>query len=191
MVKPDLSKLSITQLADLTGRTFRTVKDRLKDLEPAWQDGRAVMYDPQKALPLIYDLEKPKEGEGQKLDLTKERARLASAQADKTEIQVLALRKEMLPAEEVERVWTGMVMNFRAKILVLPSRLATRLAGMKKAIEIQELLKKTMYEALDELSDYNPDQFNIEVDEESAGKGGPAGGSEGEPVGGSGEVSQP
>lgn len=190
MHKTDFSGLSTNQLAELTGRTPRTIKERLRGVTPVGKDGRAVLYNPREALPLIYEIEK-KKGDGTVLILQDEKARLASAQADKTEMQVRQMMRELLPSEEVERVWTQMALNFRAKILVLPAMLAPQLAGLKKPVECQELMKSSINQALDELSEYDAQQFRLDLgDEGDEEDGGPAE-SEGERVGGSRALSKP
>lgn len=67
--KADLSRLSITQLHELTGRTKATVRKRLKDLKPIAKDGRTIWYAPREALSLLFGIGG--------LDLTAERARLS------------------------------------------------------------------------------------------------------------------
>jgi len=57
------------------------------------------------------------------LTLTGERARLARAQADAQELKNAALRKELVKADEVERRWSDILRNLRARILAVPSRL--------------------------------------------------------------------
>ncbi len=57
------------------------------------------------------------------LTLTGERARLARAQADAQELKNAALRGELVKADEVERRWSDILRNLRARILAVPSRL--------------------------------------------------------------------
>jgi phage terminase Nu1 subunit (DNA packaging protein) len=56
------------------------------------------------------------------LDLTAERARLAKAQADKTELEVAELRGELVSAQEVIEAWTQYIAAIRARLLALPSK---------------------------------------------------------------------
>src|SRR5688500_17296824 len=53
-------------------------------------------------------------GEAQILDLTQERARLAKEQADGQELKNRQLRRELLPAADVEREWSDILRKVRA-----------------------------------------------------------------------------
>lgn len=62
-------------------------------------------------------------------------------------------------AEDVERELTKMLLAFRAKILGIPSRLAPRITNINEANQLEEMIRQELYEALQELSDYDPDTF--------------------------------
>lgn len=61
--------------------------------------------------------------EKQAISLTAERARLAKAQADAVELKNATMRRELVPASEVERLWSGEWMQLRSSVLAVPSRL--------------------------------------------------------------------
>ena len=54
-----------------------------------------------------------------------ERARLTHHQANKTELEHRVLKGDLIPSNEVSRVWGDMVTKFRSKMLALPGRLST------------------------------------------------------------------
>jgi phage terminase Nu1 subunit (DNA packaging protein) len=81
-----------------------------------------------------------------------ERARLIRAQADKTELEVEALRGNLITIEAVEMDWLTMVMNCRAKLLSIPTKTAFQIQNLKQTHEIEKFLKRTIYEALTELA---------------------------------------
>jgi phage terminase Nu1 subunit (DNA packaging protein) len=58
---------------------------------------------------------------------TKQRGRLAAAQANLAEIKAAKLRGELVEAATVEAEWTGMLRTVRAGMLAVPSRCAARL----------------------------------------------------------------
>lgn len=62
-------------------------------------------------------------GEEQVLTLTGERARLAREQADAQALKNAKLRGELVEAAEVERTWSDVLRQLRARILAVPSRL--------------------------------------------------------------------
>ena len=72
-------------------------------------------------------------------DFGAERARLIKAKADIAEMEAGGRRGELLPAEAVEAAWTAMLARLRARLLVLPDRLAplcheeTTIAGVTRA----------------------------------------------------------
>ena len=59
--------------------------------------------------------------------VSKERARLAAAQADLAELKAERERGGILDADAVEREWSGVLRTVRAGMLAVPSRVAQRL----------------------------------------------------------------
>jgi phage terminase Nu1 subunit (DNA packaging protein) len=95
-------------------------------------------------------------GEGQVLDLTQERARLAKEQADGQELKNRALRGELVPASEVEREWSDVLRKVRAGILAVTSRVRAS-AGLtaEQAVEMDAELRLALKE-LGSDQDYPP-----------------------------------
>jgi len=85
-----------------------------------------------------------------------ERARLLKAQADKTELEVKAMNGELIAADEVESLWSGLVASFRSRLLALPVRCAHKVLSLKTYQEIESTLRAHVFEALSELSRYDP-----------------------------------
>lgn len=59
--------------------------------------------------------------------MTKERGRLAAAQADITETKAAKLRGSLVEAAEVEAEWSSVLRTVRAGMLAVPSRVSQRL----------------------------------------------------------------
>lgn len=59
--------------------------------------------------------------------VTKERGRLASAQADLAEIKAAKMRGALVDAAEVVAEWSGVLRTVRASMLAVPSRVLRRL----------------------------------------------------------------
>ena len=70
--------LSMADLENVTGITFKPIKKRLEGLEPVKIQGVKKIYDTKEALPLIYQIK-----DQSTLDLDQERAKLAKAQTQK------------------------------------------------------------------------------------------------------------
>ena len=114
------------------------------------------------------DLKENKSEEG-KIDYDEEHALLERRRREKIELELAAMRGTMHYSEDVERVMTDMLSNFKAKLLGLPSRAAPQLITFSEIGDIQECLHKEVLEVLNELCEYNPSDFYsedyVEVDE--------------------------
>ncbi len=66
-------------------------------------------------------------------DAAAERLRLLKEQADHAALKNAALRRELVPAAEVEREWAGVLRQVRAGILAVPSRIRQILPGLTAA----------------------------------------------------------
>lgn len=168
-VKADLSQLSLNQLCELTGKTYRTVKKALdgSQIQPARIESGTLYYDPPDALAVIYAppawAEDPAglEGDGDtsgqpRLDPIYQKARLDKLRADKVELEVLVMKGKLIPAEKVEETWTKMAGAFRAKILAVSPKVTPKIvAAGGSLIEIERILKQEHNEALAELAGYD------------------------------------
>lgn len=81
------------------------------------------------------------------------------AKREKAEIELAHIKKEMHKSDEVENVLNHMIMAFRSKILSLPSKVALQLTTIEDAKQIEVLLERDIYQALKELSEYDPSMF--------------------------------
>ncbi len=75
--------------------------------------------------------------------------------------------KELHNAEDIKRAISKMLIAFRQKLLIIPKRESRVLAEMNSRINIEELLEKTITEALEELSEYNFEAGEEDGDENS------------------------
>ncbi len=87
-------------------------------------------------------------------DLNAEKTRLTREQADKTALENARLRAELVPVVLVERSWGKMIGAFRARVLGLPSKLATLLANETEHSGFLRVLRNGVHECLTELSRY-------------------------------------
>jgi phage terminase Nu1 subunit (DNA packaging protein) len=87
------------------------------------------------------------------LDLSKERARLAKEQADKQEMLNAVMRGELLERGAVDDAVIAAFARVRAKMLSVPSKCAPLVVGVETATEVQETLRRSVHDALQELSD--------------------------------------
>ena len=75
--------------------------------------------------------------------------------------------KELHNAEDIKRAISKMLIAFRQKLLIIPKRESRVLAEMSSRVSIEELLEKTITEALEELSEYDFEAGEEDGDENS------------------------
>lgn len=95
-------------------------------------------------------------------EFNKEHTLREKALREKAELEVGLMKGKLHASEDVEREMTKMLAAFRAKILSIPSKLAPKIAVNSNANEIEEMIRKELYAALNELSEYDPDTFRHE-----------------------------
>ena len=80
--------------------------------------------------------------------------RLVTAQAELKEAELAEQRGELHRASVVQKIWSERNVNIRAKLLSIPTKISPELVG-KDLLTIQAKLKAAVYEALEELADYD------------------------------------
>ena len=95
-------------------------------------------------------------------DYHRHRARLYKARADAAEMEASLLRGKLHDAQRVEKVWTDMISSSRAKLLALPTKSAGKVKGLDDIAEIKAILEDHVHEALNELTNYDPDRVAVE-----------------------------
>lgn len=99
---------------------------------------------------------------GTSIDIEKERAEHEQIKKNIAKLKLRKLKKELHEASDVELFLGDMLINFRNRLLSIPSKVAVQILGEEDINRIIEILQKEMYETLDELSEYNPDAINRE-----------------------------
>lgn len=159
--------LSISELSSLTGKDRRTIKRHSGTL-PVVKDGKAHMYESKDLLPLLYGVSA---SDGEKLDLSQERARLTKLQADKASIELKAIEGEYAKIEEVAEEVGAAFFNVRAKLLSLPTKLTPLVYQEQIQPRIHQIIKDAIYEALEDLSsDFSGDDADPRTMAERAEK---------------------
>jgi len=82
-----------------------------------------------------------------------EEARLKKLQADKLEIELQEMAKQLIPVDQVTDAFTQMVMRVKTRLLKLPTSLAPLVHGQKDVFVIQTKLQEGVNEALEQLAD--------------------------------------
>ena len=85
-------------------------------------------------------------------------------------LKIKELRNQLHSANIIEKVMTSSLVNLKGRLLSLSNRLAPQLIALDNLGEIQEVIQDSIIEALEELSEYNPEMFKnknfIEEDDE-------------------------
>ena len=112
--------------------------------------------------------EKKMDASLEKLKISKEATSLQHEQLKKrkTELQVRELEKKLHRAEDVEYFWNTMVIAVKSRLTAIPVKCAPILVGIEDRKEIQAILKREVTDALNEIADYDVDQFDTEFEEE-------------------------
>lgn len=86
-------------------------------------------------------------------DYGAERARLVKARADLTEMEATLKRGELIPVEQTQEAWIKVVSHLRARLLVLPDKLAPIVYESESISEAKSAIKQAVWEALEELAE--------------------------------------
>lgn len=99
---------------------------------------------------------------GRRTNITKEEVQ-AEHEEIKKQISVLKLRKlrrELHEASDVEAFLTDMLIKFKNRLLSLPPKLALQLSGTNDLNEMIKVINTELGNALEELSQYDPDEID-------------------------------
>jgi GTP-binding protein EngB required for normal cell division len=147
-IKQDVTKtnpcgslLSLREMEDLTGFGFKRIKKKMGHLKPQKVEGTIHYYETKEVLPLLYsNVEKTKN----LFQLDQERAKLASKQAERTEIIIQQMRGDLVETASLSEALSKTFGHVRSKMLSLPSKIAMLLAGLTPN-EIEMVLKDNLY----------------------------------------------
>ncbi len=116
------------------------------------------------------DAEKSQTDLEDKLDFSMEKAMHERVKRHITELKYALMKGQVHRSEDVEAVMTNMLINFKTKLISLPSKLTPLLVDRDNKKYILELLTNEMHEVLTELSDYNASDFYsddyVDIDDE-------------------------
>ena len=91
---------------------------------------------------------------------------LKRAEKELKEYKLQILKKEYHHESDVIRIVSNMNYNFKSKLMALPSKISVQLLNQ---LEVKEILKKAIYEVLEELVDYKYEERKG-IEEDDTGK---------------------
>lgn len=115
---------------------------------------------------------KEPEQKAETVDYTVERAKLMRAKRLSEEHELAVREGSLHEAADIELVISTMLLNFRARIMAIPAKLAPAIAGMDKSEDVHDKLKSEMDNALQELSSYDVLFHKEDEDAETDGETG-------------------
>lgn len=93
------------------------------------------------------------------LDLEEEKAIHERVKRHISELKLQVMKGELHRSGDVERVMTDMLVSIRARLLAMPTKLAPLLVARNDVGYIRTALNREVLDALNELKDYNPKDF--------------------------------
>lgn len=108
------------------------------------------------------------------IDLEEEKAIHERVKRHISELKLQVMKGDLHKSKDVERVMTDMLISVKTKLLSMPTKLAPLLVARNDVDYIRAAINKEVFEALNELKDYNPkdfhsDEFIGEEEEEDEG----------------------
>jgi len=89
-----------------------------------------------------------------------------------SEIKLRRLKREMHEAKDVEVFLTDMLVAFRARLIIIPQKLAPLVIAETDVNHVRDMLESEIFEAIEELAEYDPlkidkaDSFSDDSDED-------------------------
>ena len=146
-----MPRISQREIASLTGLDHRRVAQAVSGLEHEPGPKNSKLYKSEEALPLCYG--------DDSFDFGKERARLTHHNANMAALEEQLKRGELITFDDAVADMSECIANCKAKLLSLPHKVGSIVAGMSDPHQIVGVLDSVILEALNELyqSQYAPD----------------------------------
>ena len=99
------------------------------------------------------------------IDLNEERAKLTKTKRLNEELDLAVKQKELHKTEDIQKIMSAMLINFKSRLSAIPAEESEKLASMTDKAKIFLYLNKKIKEALHELSDFE-EVFKEELKED-------------------------
>ena len=158
---------AIARFLDVSERRVRQLRD-----EKVIAEVRPGLYDLIDTNHRYINYLRKRNPEGDEtIDYNTERAKLVRAKRKNEEYELQLKENQLHAAEDIEAVMTDMLVNFKSRLMAIPSKLAPVLCKKTDKAEIFALLKDHIDEALMELSDFKATfGERVKEDEKSGSK---------------------
>lgn len=88
-------------------------------------------------------------------DYNTEKARLVKLQADKAELELEVMNKNLVPVEQVYSAWTSMLTDIKTKMLTIPAMISPVVAVEDVPGVVQDIIDQSIRDVLRDLSEYD------------------------------------
>ena len=103
---------------------------------------------------------RPNSEEDNETSYSKEKAFLTKAQREKAEIELAELREEIYRSAYIVPIFQELLLGVRNRLLAIPQRCAPQVMAADELIDIQEIIKREIYDALTELAAWKPESLS-------------------------------
>lgn len=142
---------AIARVLDMTERNVRHLRDNgvLTEVRPG-------LYDPTTSIHQYISFLRNKNPEAESIvDYNIERAKLVRTKREIQDLELQIKRNGVHKSEEIERVMTDMLLRFKARLMAIPAKYSPILSQKNDKVEVFNILKSAIDEALEELSDFD------------------------------------
>lgn len=141
---------AVARFLDITERRVRQLRD-----EKVIEEYHIGLYDLiETNHKYINYLRKHNPESKEHIDYQTERAKLVQAKRKNEEFDLLLKENQLHSSEDIEQIMTNMLINFRTRLMSIPSKLSPILCKKTNRVDIFIILKQSIDEALNELSDF-------------------------------------
>ncbi len=146
-----------TQLAQILGKSEEWLTQAQKDPSfPVMTRRRGAKGNEYESADVITYLQKKQVnsllGDAGAIDIEEAKRRKIVAEAGIAETELAQAQGVLVEANQIEREWSELVANCRAKLLAIPAKVGPEIFAADSLVEVKVLLKKSINEALHELS---------------------------------------
>jgi terminase small subunit / prophage DNA-packing protein len=144
-----------TQLADIIGRTEEWITQAQKDQTfPVVERGRGRAGNKYETSDVIHWINRRAVDNlvGDKIDIEEAKRRKIAAEAALAEVELAITQGKLIPADQIEKAWSEMIMACRSKLLSIPTKASPEVFAAENLTEVKVILKQSINEAINELS---------------------------------------
>lgn len=155
--KNKIISASTKEISEILGLSSRRIQQLAK--ENVLARVKHGKYDLPHSIQAYIEYLKEQNKTVEQMDFNQEKTLLTRANRMKAEMELKIMKGEVHRSEDIEKVMNDMLSSFRAQMLVIPGKVAPQILGKEDLEIIKDIIKKYIYESLQELSEYNPDIF--------------------------------